>query len=134
MNADTPWICGVAKARVWKAAQALGYSVEDPAEDATLEQLAVFIAALDVYHERNVKYKDNWKRMGWRGQLIRIRERAERLWDDFWNKEGATGSGDDIEINDWEVDDALDLINFAGFFVRAVEAGNRDGEWWEGIC
>jgi hypothetical protein len=41
--------------------------------------------ALAIYVERNEEYKDNWKRMGWRGALVRVRERAERLWDSLWD-------------------------------------------------
>lgn len=97
--------------------------------DALEQQFRIFMEALKVYDQRNMKYKDNWKRMGWRGVLIRIRERAERLWDDLWD---APGFPDDetegVEPND--VDDALDLINFAAFLVRGVRAGNRDGAWW----
>lgn len=110
------------------------------------EQFRVLVRALRVYKKRNEKYRDNWKRMGWRGQLIRIRERAERLWDEFWDKEDyakeremdraralVNGVDTDYEDEPYEVDDAIDLINFAAFFVRATEAYNRDGEWWGGI-
>jgi hypothetical protein len=76
---------------------------------------------------RNPKYNDNWKRMGWRGVLIRIRERAERLWDNWWD--GSVMSGDHRLAAD--VDDAIDLINFAAFMVRALEGeATRDGAWW----
>jgi hypothetical protein len=98
--------------------------------EAERAQASVLIEALEVYAERNKKYNDNWRRMGWRGQLIRVRERAERLWDYLWD--GAPRDASDIALPHapYDVDDALDLINFAGFLVRAVRDGNRDGTWW----
>lgn len=89
----------------------------------TAHQLHVMLQALAIYDERNKDYNDNWVRMGWRGLLIRIRERADRLWDKWWDREQA-------ETRD--EDDALDLINFAAFFVRAQRNGmtTRDGQWW----
>lgn len=97
--------------------------------DADMEQIKVVVEALRIYHERNERYKDNWVRMGWRGQLIRVRERAERLWDHLWDYE-PDPRYDDSGHPFIDIDDALDLINFAGFLVRAVRAGNRDGSWW----
>jgi hypothetical protein len=104
-----------------------------PDSDGEANQIAVILDALLVYAERNPKYKDNWRRMGWRGCLIRIRERAERLWDEFWDAEtldlDKLMSGERTPPRD--VDDALDLINFAAFMVRALRGETtRDGSWW----
>lgn len=105
--------------RIDTALGALGYFPDD---QATRAQFVVLVRALDVYAERNKKYNDNFKRMGWRGLLIRIRERAERLWDAHWDWEGGEAP---------DPDDAIDLINFAAFLVRSYEGETtRDGEWW----
>jgi hypothetical protein len=104
-------------------------SFSDDEHNSTYAQARVFVNALDKYVERNVEYKDNWRNMGWRGQLIRIRERAERLWDSLWNAHGSEGYTP-AEDNAYKLDDAIDLINFCGFLVRAVSEGNRDGNWW----
>lgn len=94
-------------------------AVSTPSEE---EQLMVLLRALQVYSDRNRDYKDNWRRMGWRGQLIRIRERAERLWDAWWDRSQPPTQ---------DPDDALDLINFAAFMVRATRGETtRDGSWW----
>jgi len=90
--------------------------------EAVLVQRRVMEAALAIYADRNPKYNDNWSRFGWRGCLFRVRERAERLWDQYWDKEPSR--------LDFDLDDAYDLLNFVCFFIRAVEANNRDGEWW----
>lgn len=94
---------------------------------AERDQAEVLVEALGIYAGKNPKYNDNWIRMGYRGCLVRIRERAERLWDQFWD--GPTQICPDQEKVD--VDDALDLINFAGFFVRGIRSeATRDGQWW----
>lgn len=97
-------------------------------------QAVTLIEALQVYCDKNVKYKDNWRRMGWRGLLARIRERSDRLWDTFWM--GVNWKSEGVI----DADDAIDLINFAAFFVRQTrdcdEGGwmnARDGEWWRSI-
>jgi hypothetical protein len=97
----------------------LGYSERD---DVRL-QLGVLLRALDIYAERNIRYHDNWRRSGWRGVLVRIRERTDRLWDVWWERSQRSAQ---------DADDALDLINFAAFFIRATGYGEttRDGSWW----
>ncbi len=97
----------------------------EDASDSIIAHSQVLLRALDIYANRNERYKDNWRRFGWRGLLFRIRERAERAWDDLWD-----GNPEMREaISD---DDLIDLINFAAFAVRAIDEGNRDGEgkWW----
>jgi hypothetical protein len=86
-------------------------------------QAAILLRALDLYAERNEQYQDNWRRSGWKGVVVRIRERSDRLWDAMWPGGIPYGPG--------PVDDAIDLINFAAFLVRAIEGETtRDGEWW----
>jgi hypothetical protein len=89
-------------------------------------QAQVLLEALSIYATKNEQYKDNWRRMGRRGLLVRLRERAERLWDSLWAVEGKPAPA--------QVDDAIDLINFAAFLVRAARGeATRDGSWWEGM-
>lgn len=91
-------------------------------------QAEVLVGALSIYAQRNEEYRDNWVRMGWRGMLVRVRERAERLWDSlFWADLPET------DYSKWsarKLDDAYDAINFLAFLIRAVQTANRDGEWW----
>jgi hypothetical protein len=109
----------------------------DGEDNAVREQFEVLMEALATYQERNAEYNDNWKRMGWRGMLVRVRERSERLWDSLWGAKSVDGSDDPLpgalRDNEPKLDDAIDLINFAAFLVRAVRANNRDGTWWDGI-
>lgn len=104
----------------------------DVIRESTKVQAEIMAEALRVYERRNEKYKDNWRRFGWRGCLFRIRERAERAWDDLWDQEPmATQANPEPTRNvPNDADDLIDLINFAVFAIRAIREGNRDGSWW----
>jgi hypothetical protein len=103
-----------------------------PDDDAVKAQFEVMYDALLIYEQRNENYKDNWRRMGWRGVLVRIRERAERLWDVYWWDGEDVTDLEDRMYPPRNVDDAIDLINFAAFFVRGMNGheATRDGSWW----
>jgi hypothetical protein len=102
-----------------------------PETDAEHEQLNVLLEAMDIYSERNERYKDNWQRMGWRGPLIRLRERTERLWDYLWDYKTSRHPAGQPAVDAPDLDDAFDLINFAAFLIRGVRTGvSRGGEWW----
>jgi hypothetical protein len=100
---------------------------------AVAEQADVILSALQVYVDRNVKYKDNWRRFGWRGCLFRLRERVERAWDYLWDAPVIEGTELALSEELHDLDDMIDLINFAAFTIRAVREGNRDGSWWDGV-
>lgn len=109
----------VSESQVRRVVRTMGYTDRPDVH----RQARVLLLALDIYAERNVKYRDNWRRSGWRGIVVRVRERSDRLWDMMW-----PGTGEPEEA----VDDAVDLINFAAFLVRAIGGETtRDGEWWQ---
>jgi hypothetical protein len=97
---------------------------------ALMDQFAIFMEALTIYDQRNAQYKDNWRRMGWRGCLVRVRERAERLWDKLWDAPPRVAGEAVMPYQPHDLDDAIDLINFCGFLIRSVREGDRDGTWW----
>lgn len=97
---------------------------------SNLEQLNVMLEALKIYEERNQKYKDNWRRQGWRSCLFDLRRKVERVWDTFWNHpDSPCEEGWPTDREPPDLDDALDTINFAALATRAVREGNRDGSW-----
>lgn len=100
----------------------------EPDGDPTAEQMKLFLEALAIYDERNVRYADNWRRFGWKGCIFRLRERAERAWDHWWYSQLNPDYMSELPP---DVDDLLDLINFAAFTIRAIREGNRDGEWFK---
>lgn len=84
------------------------------------DQLDVFLDALLIAADRNIKYKDLWKRRGWTVNLVHLDHKAGRLMKEFW--------GEEVSGTDPDLDSALDLINYTAFFIRNVRAGNRYGE------
>jgi len=92
------------------------------------DQAEIFLIALCVYAEKNKQYKDNWRRMGWRGMIVRVYERADRLWDSLWDQPLSVTESE-IDAMAKKLDDGFDLINFVGFLIRAATENNRDGSW-----
>lgn len=90
-------------------------------------QFDIMMESLEIYNGRGRKYNDNWRRFGWRGCLFRLRERAERAWDHWWGQSELGWEGREAPA---DVDDLLDLINFACFTIRAIREDNRDGSWF----
>lgn len=92
-------------------------------------QLEVFMEAFEVYHDRQVRYGDQvWQASGWRGMLVDMRKKLDRLWAEYYNLDN---SGD-VNPEKYNLDSAIDLINFTAFFIRQVRENDRDGEWpWD---
>lgn len=89
------------------------------------EQLAPMLAAFRMFVEKNARYGDDvWQSSGSRGMLCDMRKKLDRMWREYWNSQNG-GKPDDM-------DSVIDLINYAVFFYRSHEAGNRDGSWpWQ---
>jgi hypothetical protein len=91
-----------------------------PMEDRD-DQMHVFLDAYDIYKERNAVRQDAWRDAGWKGQLVEMRKKLDRLWA-VWRRDGTVTTEKDI-------DEALDLINATAFFIRCVREENPDGNW-----
>jgi hypothetical protein len=97
----------------------LGY----PTDATTVAQLRVMMEAFAIFVERNGRYRDEWRRTGWRGAMFEMRKKISRVWQVFW-------AGKATKAPDLLYDDALDAINFTCFFIRLHrEAGPDWGEW-----
>lgn len=88
-----------------------------PLSDTNVEHFQVLWAAMNLFDNRNSRYRDNWRRYGWRDSLHHCRSKLSRMFSLF-------GSDDPNK----DLDDALDLINYAAFFIRNVKDGNEHGE------
>lgn len=93
-------------------------------------QMMVFQRAHAIYRERQEEHGDQvWQASGWRGMLVDMRKKMDRAWFKFWNQDDKFTPKEDYTK---ALDSAYDLLNFTAFFIRQVEAGNRDGTWpWE---
>lgn len=105
---------------------------EPPSKEELKKSIAehqdVLDEALAIYKERNARYGDAWRRSGWRGTLTDLRRKIERAWSFLWHADPEQVDGPD----DIDVDDLMDIINYAVFSIRAIREGNRDGHggWW----
>ncbi len=90
--------------------------------DSNREQFAIFLQALQLFNERNKRYRDQWKETGWRGALYDIVKKGRRLFTQFRLATAAPEATDD---------DAWDMINFCAFYLRAKQDGNEWGIWGE---
>lgn len=83
-----------------------------------------------IFRDRNAKYKGNWRRYGWRSCLHDLRRKVDRCWDQLFNApDMSPPPGTPTAL---DVDDLLDVINYAAITIMAIREGNRDGKggWW----
>lgn len=79
---------------------------------------AVFQEALALFRQKNESYGDSWRRQGWRGNLSRILEKADRLRTMLWNAKSITMAGDESTRQT-----ALDMLNSLAFFIINTDGG-----------
>jgi len=87
--------------------------------ETNVQQMVVYLEAFELFVQRNSTYEDLWKDYGWMDTLTHLRSKSMRLVRKFWRESPST---DKILL-----DDAMDLINYAVFFVRNFRAGNKWG-------
>lgn len=87
--------------------------------DAVNQLIHGFLPALRIICERNHDPNGaTWKMGGLRGQLFEMRKKSDRLWYRAWLR----GIPDE--------DSANDMINYGGFYIRALGLGlTQWGEW-----
>ena len=89
---------------------------------SNLEQLGIFLSALEIMDEREKRYKELWKKDGWKGNLFHVKSKFMRMWQQFWIDEGRS----EVEGKS-ELDDAYDLLNYVAFFLRNYNENNEKG-------
>lgn len=81
-------------------------------KEAEVEQLRIFVEALGIYADRDAARGEAWREFGTEDKAHHIRSKAARISAGI----GRVNIGS-IKITDL-VDEALDIINYAAFFVR----------------
>lgn len=116
--------------------RAAAEALQLPTDGDSLDQLAVFVRAMDIFVDRRKEYGKLWKVDGWRGSIFHVRHKFRRMWKMFWLGEG----GSQIDVTTLEddfrnhvqgeprLDDAFDLLNYDAFFIRNVQDGNENGQ------
>jgi hypothetical protein len=76
------------------------------------------LEALAIFAERNARYNDGWRKYGAYGGAFFVKDRAERIWES-------------MKSGNFNIEDALDLINLSAFTIRSEREGNHGGEYWK---
>lgn len=82
---------------------------EGTATDGDIEQYGVLLEAFAKYVERNAKYRDLWKKRGVKDSHRHMQHKLDRL---------EVIMQCDSVITEDDLDDAIDIINYAVFFIR----------------
>jgi hypothetical protein len=91
-----------------------------PTPDAVDQLVDAILPALRIMCERGYDPEGgSWRESGWMGQMAEIRKRASRLVHHSW-RHGRFDFGD-----------AVDMINYCGFYLRLEGKGKPWGEWGE---
>lgn len=89
----------------------------DPTPDAVAQLADAFLPALRIMCERGYDPEGtSWKEGGWRGLVWEILKRARRIRWHSW------------QHSNHDTNDAYDIINFAGFYIRMGTQGEPWGE------
>lgn len=94
--------------------------------DEDWQQLKVLLRALGKFHERDAKHRGLWRYFGAIDSGFQARAKATRTYNVaiglLKDPESVLGMTVDGRRDD-PLDDAIDMINYACFFVRNVEEG-----------
>ena len=92
----------------------------EPTEEV-MRQFLMFVVAIKVFEKKDKAYGSAWRKLGALNNLTRMATKVERLLEMFWHKQ--TWMTEDPDL-----DDAIDLLNYGGFFMQQAV----DGEWTRG--
>lgn len=87
---------------------------EHPHTEEDVAQLGVMLRALEMFHRREEKYNGLWRKDGAIDSAFHAKHKATRVWSRALDM--VAGADEDVE-------DAIDLINYAVFFIRNVGDG-----------
>lgn len=90
-------------------------------DDTYLIQAECFATALILMHERNEEVHDAWRAVGYLGQLLALYGKATRLMNNLWWHKSKGRSENPL-------DNAVDALNYAAFFMRCWLAGDERGQ------
>ncbi len=104
-----------------KAAEFLeAAGLHNPNEDAIDQLCEAFLPALKIICERDhAPDGGTWRMAGWKAQLHELFKKADRLRYRAWAR------------NIQDDDSAIDIINYAGFYLRGHDTLTAWGQWGE---
>jgi hypothetical protein len=111
----------------------LGIPLDDGTNVAYHAQMMIFLRSMQIMMDRGKEYGQAFEEAGWAGSLVDLKRKFQRLWIMGWTKyvdgDLAPYEGGDRAPGKREamIDNALDLINHAGFMIQGIESNNRSG-------
>lgn len=87
-----------------------------------LDHFMVLMEALQTFAERERNYNGVWRQYGALSNLLRSATKIDRLMEVWWHNPDGAGA-----LHKDGLDDAVDLINYAVFFMRTARDGNLFG-------
>lgn len=98
-----------------------GFVYEGEADDI-MDHAVVLQEALNIYIKRNRNYRGAWQRYGALDSAMHLRSKGLRAFQRVmsWIKDGLPADPD--------LDDGIDFVNYAAFFVRNARAGRLGDE------
>lgn len=98
-------------------------SMDHDEADDVLAQAVVLQEALNIYVQRNRKYRGAWQRYGALDSAMHLRSKGLRAFQRVmgWIKDGAIPPNADV-------DDFQDFINYAAFGIRNIRSGRLGDE------
>lgn len=94
----------------------------DPTPE-NMEQLNVFLKAVQIYGSRTGSYGQVWRQYGALSNLVSVARKVDRLMHSWWHAVSGIPA-----LHKDNLDDAFDLLNYAAFFIRNATSGNITGE------
>lgn len=101
--------------------RALGYDVTPE----RLTHAGYLTRALEIFCERNEKYKGVWRQYGALANLVRAAQKIDRTMAVWWFEQGKELPP---ALDPSHLDDAYDTINHLLFFIICAEGGNLTGK------
>lgn len=92
----------------------------DELVDSAVGHFEVLLEAQGKFIDRNLRYKDLWRKGGWLAHLIHVRQKVNRALQMFMDT-------DAHETVDEPLDDSIDGINYEVFFIRKYREGDKSG-------
>lgn len=83
--------------------------------ETNIDQLRVLMRAMHIFTERNTLRQDLWREDGIIGCAMQCKSKALRLM------QNAHAPNVPLADPDEAIDDGLDLINYAAFFIRSTD-------------
>lgn len=123
----TPKFLPIPAQTVLKAAQAVVQIMFPDLDEArkveVINHITVLLIAVGIFEERGRKYAPfGWMKRGYENNYFHLQDKVDRIKDAIISRH-THGEA----LNLFQLDDVVDTINYAAFFIRNATDGNKSG-------